>query len=205
MNDARPKIKRAKNAGAQKYPVKQLPQVFSDIKPTQPNPKPIEEVIDPLGWRKFTRLFIILGVIVILSGGGLWYGLNTHQGVSILPMSIVNEVSFKVYFPPKETAGYGYSLGTAKYNNGLLSYKLNNRTNIITVIEQVAPPKAIDLTVLPGYSKLELAIGQAVIGQSIGNPSVIILTDSTLINMTSSKNVTPSDIARVAHDMEAVQ
>lgn len=152
--------------------------------------------------RKFARLhapkktILALAAIILLSSAGIGY-YYLHRKPAVvkfsLPANIVSGVNFPLYVPAKLPPDYHYNIGSANIRNGILFYKLSSGTKIITITEQPLPPVDINLTDIKSYSDLKVPAGRAAIGISVGNPAVIILTDTTMVNINSTKG-TPKDV-----------
>lgn len=182
--------------------------------PTEPVvdkiPTPVPEIQDhpPIGRKKAGRkkksIFKFLALFLsILSIGILVYMYITVKQTTPppLPKDAVAGLSFKIYYPTRMPQGYQFKKGSITALNGLLFYKFENDKKIITVSEQVAPPKSFKLSSLEGYTSITVPAGKAATGKSVGNPSVIILTDTTLINITSSKGVSKDTVISFAQKM----
>jgi len=123
-----------------------------------------------------------------------------------LPQDSVSSLNYQVYYPSHIPSGYRYKTGSATSHNGLLFFKFNNGKKVITVTEQAAPPKSLDvIKILGGYTSLSLSIGKAGVGASVGRPAVIIITDTTLINITSSQGVTKDQVIAIAQKMKLLE
>lgn len=143
------------------------------------------------------KMILVLSAILLISCiGTSYYYFNkksTATAMLPLPANIINGVDFPLYVPSMLPTGYGYKAGSANIRNGILFYKLSSGAKTITITEQSLPSIAIDLTKVPSYSSLKVPAGRGAIGVSVGNPSVIIMTDTTMININSTKD-TPKDI-----------
>jgi len=120
-------------------------------------------------------------------------------------LNLAEAVNFKVYYPSKLPGGYSYTDGSANIQSGFLYYKLHSGTKVISVTEQPIPASTVNLQNLPKYSSLSVPAGPAAIGLSVGNPSVVIVTGSTLVNMNSSKGVAKDTLVFLAKNIKSVQ
>ncbi len=179
----------------------------------KPKTQPIKKRFSYLKAKKrltFTKrglikiLAILLGVLCIVMGVYQYIAWR-HSFPPPLPKDAISSLNFKVFYPTRMPKGYRYKNDSATSHNGLLFYKFINGKKLITVTEQAAPPKNIDLhKIVEGYTDLKVTIGQAAVGTSVGNPSVIIITDTTLINITSGKGVTKNEVIDVAQKIKPV-
>lgn len=126
-----------------------------------------------------------------------------HTIPPALPTEAISSLNYQIYYPTQMPAGYRYKKDSANSHNGLLFYKFVRGKNVITVTEQTAPPKSINLyKISGGYTKLNIPLGDAGVGTSVGNPAVMIITDTTLINITSSKGVAKDQVISLAKKMK---
>lgn len=155
--------------------------------------------------RDFLKILAVtLGIFLI---GILGYLYNSYRRSfpPSLPQSVIGSVNFKIYYPSRVPSGYLYKKGSATSHNGLLFSKFINGKKIITVTEQAAPAANIDFNKLEGgYTSIESSIGRAAVGISVGNPSIIIITDSTLISINSSKGVPKDQVIGFAKNMKLI-
>jgi hypothetical protein len=163
-----------------------------------------DEVNTPRTRPKLTPKQKVVGIIIILLLlGGLASAYYLNNRVTLPPqiVNLADTVNFTVYYPSKLPSGYTYTDGSAKIQTGLFYYRFHNGTKVISVTEQPIPASAVNLQNLPKYSSLNVPAGPAAIGVSIGNPSVVIATGSTLVNLSSSKGVTKTEIVSIAQKM----
>ncbi len=152
-------------------------------------------------------LKVLAGVVVVFCIGFAVYSFVAWRQSIPPPLSqdITSSVYYQIYQPSQMPRGYHLKPDSVTSHNGLVIYKLISGKNTITVTQQAAPHTSIDLSKLEGYTSLNVPIGRAASGQSVGNPSAIIITDSTLINITSSKGVTKQEVTDIAQKMKAAE
>lgn len=157
--------------------------------------------------RRTTVLKILVaGLMTVGIGAAIYSYTSWKQTIPPpLPQDLISSVGYPVYYPSHIPRGYHFKVDSIANHNGLLFYKFINGNRVITVTQQATPAQKVDLNKLEGYSELQLTIGRAATGQSVGNPSVIILTDSTLVNITSNKDVTKDQVLTVAKNMKLVE
>jgi hypothetical protein len=117
---------------------------------------------------------------------------------------MADKVSFTVYYPSKLPSGYKYTDDSVKLNSGLFYYKLHNGKKTVTVTQQ-AVFGTVNLQKLPKYSSLDVPAGPAALGISVGNPSAVVSTGSTLVSINSSKGVSKDTVIAIAKNIQRVQ
>jgi len=140
----------------------------------------------------FCTLIIVISAVIFKPG---------HKTALQFPAQIADSLNYPIYYPANVTNGYQYQPDSAKIRATILFFTLTHDSKSIFVTEQPIPNSAINLSSLPKYTSLSLPIGQAVVGTGLGNPSVVIITPSTLIQLTSNKGVTKSEIISIAQAM----
>lgn len=149
---------------------------------------------------------IVVGVATLLVIGllGFYYAKRPVAPPGQL-VNLASTVNFPVYYPAKLPRGYSYTDSSSKIQSGLLYYKLHNGNKIISVTQQFIPTSSVNLQHLPNYHSLNVPAGPAAIGISIGNPSVVIATGSTLVNINSSKGVDKDSVITIASQIKPIQ
>jgi hypothetical protein len=147
--------------------------------------------------------------------------LNKNTNSSPIPKSIGQSVGFPIYYPSKLPNGYSYEKDTVKVDNGIVFFELHSSNRAITLSEQSAPANPPDLDALtkpqtaqgsmPGmnsptlpsmFQKIDNPAGQAVQGTSLGGkPVAIILTDTTLINISGSDKLTTNALTKIVKSL----
>lgn len=172
------------------------------------NIDPTEPSADKLGLKKqfrqlpgnkqFRRLAAILGIVLCL---GLYFFIFRATPVVPFPPNLASQLSYPVYFANGAPNDYNYKIASEKIEANILFYTMTNGKKNIFVTEQAKPATAIKLNSLPKHSPLPVSIGNAVVGTGLGNPSVVIITPTTLIQITSNKGVSNADVISVAQKM----
>lgn len=123
----------------------------------------------------------------------------------MFPATVVKQAGFPLYYPSPLPLGYGYQEGSAEVSNGLVTYRIKDGNNLVTISEQVRPPNPPVLTRLAGFTSLSTDAGNAAVGTAnTKQPLAIIVSNTTLITITGQANV-PSDIvAKVAQAMSSL-
>ena len=143
---------------------------------------------------------LIVSSILIVGLGTLFFKLSRSTALQV-PAHIAGSLNYRIYYPTNVTTGYQYQADSAKIRTTILFFTLSNGSKRIFITEQAIPNAAISLSSLPQHTNISVPIGQAVIGTGLGNPSVVIMTPSTLIELTSNKDVTKTDIISIAQAM----
>ena len=166
--------------------------------------KPKKQRSSKLKSKKKVYVTLIAFIIFILCAGISIYAYTSwKQSIPpALSQDSIGTLNFQVYYPSRMPPGFRFKKGSISSQNGLFFYKFINGKKVITVTEQVAPPKSFKLTNLKGYTSISVPIGKAATGTSVGNPSVIIVTDTTLVNITSTKGVPKENVFFLAQKME---
>lgn len=148
------------------------------------------------------RLKLTAAIVLIFAISSIGYLImRPKPAPAVFPAQIANTVSYPIYYADDKADGYTYQQASATNRAGIIFYTLGNRKKNIIVSQQNAPTKPVNLSSLPKYIKIDVPIGQAVIGTGLGNPSIVIITPKTLIQITSDKGVTKDDITKVAQKM----
>lgn len=157
----------------------------------------LRDIVLPLKNKKLAIAGVIVASWVFVAA--FVYRLSSDRPVlQPLPQAVTAGVSFPVYYPQKLTDGYNLQAGSAKVKADILFFTMVHGSKKVYLTEQQLPYKAVNLNSLPNHNNLNLPIGQAIVGSGLGNPSVVIMTPETLIELTSTKGVSRSDVVDVA-------
>ena len=148
--------------------------------------------------QKMVAVFIL---VCILASGFSIISFGMKHSTATLPPNVTSSLSYPIYYSPGNSNGYAYQVGSEKIKAGILFYTMVNGSKRIFITEQATPTNTINLNSLPKHTPLDVPIGKAVLGTGLGNPSIVITTPSTLIQLTSSKGVTKADIVSVAQSL----
>lgn len=143
------------------------------------------------GYRRTTVRVAVIIILLISISAVL---LLDQRDKSPISTAVMKNAGFPLYYPSPLPLGYSYQKGSVKLESGILFYTLqDNGGNNITVSEQATPANPPDLSHLIGFTTLQTLAGNTVIGSSLGRPTAIILSNTTLTTITGTKN-TPSDV-----------
>jgi hypothetical protein len=134
---------------------------------------------------------ILLAAAAIFGAGYLLKGSNDSNGI---PASITRQVNYDLYFPSPMPPGYIYMKDTATFQIGQVFYKFANGKKRVTVNEQPMPETKPNLNLLAGYTQFQSAVGKAAIGTSVGEPTAVVLTPTTIITMHCIGGVSQDDL-----------
>ena len=160
--------------------------------------------LNELDARRRRFLYIIPAIIILIVLAGFLY-LKKPAAPPAQLVDLADTVNYSVYYPSRLPGGYVYTGGSAKIQTGLLYYKLHNGAKTITVTQQPVVGSPINLQKLPQYKSLDVPAGPAAIGVSVGNPSAVIATGSTLVNINSSKGVSKDSVIAIAKKIKAIK
>lgn len=145
---------------------------------------------------KAKRLVFII-VSMLLLGGGVLVFYKASQHRSVFPDNIVHNSGFAVYYPTTLPAGYSLDTKSVRSENGIIFYRLTKGANSLTMSEQAAPANPPDFDALKklnsSFKQLDLDGGKALLGIDHGLPVAIVATNTTMINISASKDV-PLDL-----------
>jgi hypothetical protein len=184
----------------------------------KPAAKPKEElflpeaaaVTRPKKTKKSKKLWLGVVCLLIIVGGACFYYKNQSKPPAAaapsipLPASISSKVNFPVYYPSSTPAGYTYSNGSAAVQNGLVFFKMFNGNKFVFFTEQASPSKPVDLSALPNYQQFSVPAGTAAIGTNLGKPAGLVLSGSTLINVSTSGGVTAGELNDIFRSLAPV-
>jgi len=138
---------------------------------------------------------IITGIVIL-----------AHRNSSSIPVAISKEANFPLYYPSPMLKGYAYQTGSARLENDIVIYALQDATSKVTVSEQAAPQNPPNLSALIGFTSLKTIAGNAAVGVSSGSnaPVVIIVSNTTLIIMTGQRNMPSDVVSTLAQNMRSL-
>jgi hypothetical protein len=156
--------------------------------------------------KKQRRKRFLLSVIAILLTVALAAGLFVwhKQSISFSHRLKALNVGYTLYAPSAKVGAYTLDQESLQNNNGFVTFSMKNGQQAITLTEQEAPPNPPPLSSFAGFDKLDLAIGNAVVGTAGSRTISVIVTDSAVINITSSEGVSKSAVSNLATSFHAV-
>jgi hypothetical protein len=122
-----------------------------------------------------------------------------------LPESIIKQSNFAVYYPTSLPKGYVLDKNSAAYDNQILFFSISNGDRKISISEQAPPKNPPDFDVIQkgntSFKKLDVTGGQAIYGVSQQTPAAILVTNTTLINVSGSNNVPLDNVSKLIQSM----
>ena len=156
-----------------------------------------------LRWSKLCLAVVALVTLAAFTTVIWWF----TRPVSPLPKSVVNSVSFQIYYPKALPQGYGLKKGSVSATDGIVFFALTNGNRVVSISEQTAPNQPPDVKNVQGnlnVQSLDLDIGSAVLGLSKGAPAGFILTKTTLISLNSVDPGSLADISNIIKNMQPI-
>jgi hypothetical protein len=153
------------------------------------------------------RLAVIL---IILVGGTAWAIVKVSNADS-LPKKVYKQAHFAIYYPTPIPAGYMLDKNSAQFDKNVLFFSFSNMGKKVFVSEQAAPSAPPDLSAIQkvntSFKKVDTAIGQVIMGLNPASqvPLAIIETNTTLINISGSKDTPSEVINKMAQSLTSLQ
>lgn len=170
-------------------------------------PKPARTLQTEPKAKNRKKLIIVMGIMGLIIVSSLsFYFLRSKNPI---PENIRKQVTFPVYYPNKLPAGYSLDKNLIRVENGIMFFSLDSKKNQkIIISEQTAPSNPPDFdTIQKAYSsfkKIDVIGGKAIFIISGETPTAILLTNTTLINISASKD-TPEDVlVRLVQDLQSL-
>lgn len=101
-------------------------------------------------------------------------------------------------------AGYIYMKDTATFQIGQVFYKFANGKKKVTVNEQPLTQNKPDLSLLAGYTLFDSPVGKAAVGTNLGEPTAVVVTDTTVITMNSIGGVSRQDLTSAINNLKNI-
>lgn len=145
--------------------------------------------------RKTSPRLIVASVAIILVVivAGIAWKWSAHSGQNPLPVAIVSQADFPVYYPNPLPKDVTYKSKSARTEADVFFYTLVSRGKEITVSEQRVPDAPPAIANLIGFKKIDSALGTTVIGTNAGKPVLLLLTNTTLVTLSAPRDL-PSDV-----------
>jgi hypothetical protein len=158
--------------------------------------------------KKIKNKFIIPALaLFVLLVAFISAGIYFHRSTPPLPKTVTGGVNFPVYYPSYLPKGYAFDKSSTHLENQILFFGLSNKKEKISISEQAAPKNPPDFELILkrniSFKKLDLTGGQAIYGVSQNIPAAIILTNTTLINISGSSNIPLDNIAKITQSLSA--
>ncbi len=156
-------------------------------------------------WRRNSRkrLWVLAGLLAVIAVSGAAVIWQNNSQPSKLPDSIIQQASFNVYYPTKLPMGYNLNEKSIRLQSDIVLYQVTDGSRTITVNQQALPAQPPSLNI-PGFKKIDILAGSAVIGNNAGLPTLVILTNTTLITVNGSRNIPNNILKELADQLNAI-
>jgi hypothetical protein len=155
--------------------------------------------------RKKLAIFLLVCVCLFIFGTAIYL---TRRDPSPIPKNIRQTVGFAVYYPRPLPVNYELDKNSISLQNDIVFFIVQDKTKKISISEQAAPPNPPDFDALQkrndSFKKLDVLGGNALYGVSQNMPVAILLTNTTLVNVSGSQNTPIDVIARVTQSMSSL-
>lgn len=145
--------------------------------------------------RKRKWLWLIIIVVVIASV--VTTVIIKNKNSNPFPKNIRTSADFPLYYPDSLPSGYELSRASIKYDRNIVFYNISHGNSEIRISEQSKPTNPPDFSAIQkaysSFRKVDIPAGQAISGDYRGTPTAIMLTNTTLINLSASQG-TPEDV-----------
>jgi hypothetical protein len=155
-------------------------------------------------------LMAMVLIIIILVAAGIIFSRSSKSDTP-LPPQVTAAVDFPIYFPSAMPDGYALDKNSASAKNQAIDYsisKISNKSQKISISEQALPKNFPSLDSLQkGHSdlkKINIPSGQAIYGASQGVPVAIVTTDTTLLNISGTKNMPLDVVIKLIQSMNSI-
>ena len=171
---------------------------------------PISTPIDSEPSKESNRFGVIffgsIGVIALLIVLGLIgsYYYKEKQFITKVPDTLRQEYTYPIYYPSKLPQGYSYQEGSGRVAGDVVFYSLNSSEGKVSISEQELPERLPDVN-FQNSVQVDTPHGKATIGKSTLGTLVVLKTKDTLINLSSSGNISQDRLAEIISSLRTVQ
>jgi hypothetical protein len=152
--------------------------------------------------RKTYVMSVVVGLLIILTVSVLAATRTSNK----LPKYLEKSAGFSIYYPSVLLADYNLDKKSVTYENQIIFFSFSNGSKKISVSEQAAPKNPPDFSLIQksntSFKKLDVTGGQAIYGVSQNVPAALLLTNTTMINISASNNVPLDNVAAFAQNMK---
>lgn len=157
--------------------------------------------------KKLTLVAIVVFMALLLGIGALIVFLGSHPR-GALPEQTVKAAGFPVYYPSPVPTGFIYQKDSARIDHRVLFFTLQQGNDSINVSEQAATSTPPDFSAIQkdnnSFKTLSVIAGQAIYGTYQGIPVAIVLTNTTLVTISGTKNFPIDAIAKTAQNLSSL-
>lgn len=165
-------------------------------------PKPVAK--EPKKSRK-KLLFRLLAVVIIIAVATSTWWYFSSKGSGPIPKKIRQSVNFSLYYPSQLPAGYSLDKSSVKFSNQIVFFNLKSVDNTINISEQTAPANPPDFATLEkfntSFKSLDVIGGKAIYGTAESLPVAFLLSNTTLVNISGTKNTPLDAVAKTTQSM----
>ena len=165
------------------------------------SPKPPQPHVAKFAHKRVWVLAVCVAIIIAAAVGGTLF-LSRDTGP--IPRSIRQASTFTLYYPATLPKGYVLQSQSVRGDTGIVFYVLANDKRQVNVSQQPLPPNPPNINSLSGFSKLETTAGKAAIGANGSSPTVIVLSNTTLITINGSPGTPQDVVANIAKNMTSL-
>ena len=156
--------------------------------------------------RPLPFLLVALVLVSLMASGWLYW----HRDNSPISKGIRRSVGFVLYYPSSLPSGYSLEKGSVKTTKDIVFYTLRSGSQTVIISEQAAPKNPPDFDAIQkgntSFKNINSDAGQAIIGTNLQSESVtaILVTNTTLVNISSSKNVPLDVVTKITRNMSSL-
>lgn len=151
-------------------------------------------------------LRVVFGLVVLAAVAfGVWHLVKSHHS-NPLPATVRKSVSFSLYYPTAEPAGYHLDSSSIKSAGGTVSYNFVRPPQNPIVITQEAFPKNFDPQTLLQHNNLPTTVSPlgTVYDLSYKNQSrYMISANSSLIFISSNTKISNAQLQQIVNGLKA--
>lgn len=152
-------------------------------------------------WRIAGLIFV---AVMVLTGVLVWSSKHTASPKSVptatneIPKSVISAVNFPIYYPASLPAGYELSDARAQGSIVNIYYRYATSKQLI-ITEQ---PRPLNIEEVTKTKEFTTPIGPAYLANLNGRTAGFVRADKTLIILTSSADITTSDLEQVMMNLQ---
>ncbi len=153
-------------------------------------------------------LWLVLPTLLIVVLGVTFGFVQYQQQKTIrnpLQSDALKGLDFPIYYPYPLPENFIYKPKSARQENGMLFFSIENAGETILISQQPKPRQNLMLESMVGFNPIKTPVGNAFSGKNGAIPVVIIATGQTLINLSGSADVPDYVMAKVIQNLQLIQ
>jgi hypothetical protein len=154
--------------------------------------------------KSYKKLIIGIFLVILIIVSSLFVYFMQAKDSNPFPKNIRTSINFPLYYPLPLPNEYSLSKTSLKNSNGIIFYSLNNGKKTILISEQTVPSKPPDLAHIEDFKHIAVSAGDAATGLNGGQPTALLLTDTTLITITGLGGVSENNISDTLQNMKLI-